>query len=251
LFINSGLSLISNEEEFLNEHFYTEINRRFDCDFSEIAKNIRLVKSNKFNLKISVSNLDNAFKLCFGFKDPVNYLLSEKVGDAYDYIFKYIFKLLTLHSIVSKVFSVCKNTRGYVIKPLAKVFKTFFQVYKFLNSYMTFFFCEVIDSNFKAFMNRLNMSVDIYEIIEIQNECLNTISSVLKSKIVEDIEKIYINIAKIHLKVFIYDSLSEEIADDIDFLEIVKKIEKKMIKLRGLIKEETILGSFFNLKTYI
>jgi hypothetical protein len=34
-------------------------------------------------------------------------------------------------------------------------------------------------------------------------------------------------------------------------MEIVKKIENKMVKIREIIEKETILGSFYNLKTYI
>jgi hypothetical protein len=199
------LSLISNEEEFLNDHFVAEINKKFisaNSDFVIVSKSIRFMKTNKFNLKVAISNIDNAFGLQLQFPQPIDFVINNKVSENYDHIFKFIFKLTALHSVVTKVYSVCKNTKtAHIDKTLAKVFKTLFQGYRFLNSYSTFFFFQLIDSNYKTFTMRLNSSVDIYEIIESHNECLNSIIQVMGSKICKDFEKIYLNFAKLYLKV--------------------------------------------------
>jgi hypothetical protein len=206
------LSLISNEAEFLNENFIAEINKKY-CnldDYIEIAKSIEFFKMNKFNLKVSISNIDNAFKLKFKFPEPVGFVINTRVEECYDFIFKFIFKLLTLNKVVTRVYSVLKNSKMANFK-LKRIFIILFQAYKLLDSYQTFFLYEIIENNYTGFINKFESSVDIYEIIEQQIIFLDYIISAINSKIVTGFDKIYYNFAKIHLKVnmrFILDILS-------------------------------------------
>jgi hypothetical protein len=47
------------------------------------------------------------------------------------------------------------------------------------------------------------------------------------------------------------DNFDSYILDDTEFMEIITKIDSKITKINILINEETLLGSFYNLKTYI
>jgi hypothetical protein len=108
---------------------------------------------------------------------------------------------VTFQTVVNKVYSTIKNTRGSVDKRLSKIFKTLYQCYKLLNSYLSFFFVEIVERNFKEFAKIFETSVDIFEINERHNVYLSNIVNVVNTKIAKDFEKIYTSFAKLYLKV--------------------------------------------------
>lgn len=144
-YIYIALSLKSNEEEFMNEYLQGELTRRFkdNKEYMNFIPLLRFSKNNKLNLRFAITNIENAFDLEFKLQEPISFILTSKTIDQFNYLFKYLFKLMTLDMVITKLYTIIKGDRrrGDII--FHKFSKLFHRSLHLLKSFRTFLFNEV------------------------------------------------------------------------------------------------------------
>ncbi len=198
------MCIISNDDEFLNEILQNELKKKYlhNTDYLSFIKFLRFVKS-KHNIRFAIDNLENAFKISFEFKEPVSFFFNKKCNEMYDIIFKNNLKFIIFHKIVSKFSYFIRIERKNDNQNFRKFSNLIFNVFNLLNSFLSYYYFEILEKMFEELYKNLNNSVDVYYMMDSHYIFLNKIVNLYDNTIFKLINKLFVNISKLYMIVFI------------------------------------------------
>lgn len=254
------LSFSSNDCNYLSSHLQAEITHKYSNRFPEyveLAKRINFSRTSQMNLNFSISNIDIAFKLLFKSEEPINLVYTNRLIEVYDTVFKQLLKQFAYNQIIVRTYSVLKNIRKEYRKKedealFKAIFKTFNECYVTLKAIHTFLYYNIIDFNWKKMRERTALSADIYEISNIHYDCIRSIAEVLiENPIIQKVNKLFHQCSRFYLKSIIADYFDfNTVKTDAIFLNIIDKMRKSNTLIIRYIKEERVIGEFYDLKNY-
>lgn len=258
------LSLNKNDTEYLSyqikqviEKNYSLINSNFDSKIIEsFLSSFYLSKISQLNLNFSISNLDISFELNYKAKEPLDIIFNNANIPLYDTLFKKLLKLNIYNQIISRTYSVIKNNRNGEISDniqFKKITKLFNDCYRTLKSIQTFIYHEVIDLNWGKMKKKIKHSADVFDIIQIHNETIQIIHDILCNHPFTVLyEKLYSNMAQFYLKAIIIDFFDfNMVKDDKVFIGVLNGMKKSHNKIMQYLKDEYVIGDYYNLKKYL
>ena len=254
------LSFKNNSTEFLTINLKNEILKTFNDADEFLEKKflpyLTLIQKSKLNLKFTINNIDLSFDLNYNIIEPISLIFNESNMIYYDSIFKKIIKFIVYNQIFVKIFSVFKNIRDneistdsfflYLNKILNKCYKTF-------KAFTFFLFHEILDKKYTILCNNINNSNDIFNIINEHNSVINNIREIVcKHKIINLIEKLCFDVSNFYLKSIILDYFDyDNLKNNELFKEMINLLNSDNNNIIDFIKNEYIIGDFYNLKNYI
>ena len=254
------LSFKNNSTEFLTINLKNEILKTFNDADEFLEKKflpyLTLIQKSKLNLKFTINNIDLSFDLNYNIIEPISLIFNESNMIYYDNIFKKIIKFIVYNQIFVKIFSVFKNIRNneistdsfflYIDKILNKCYKTF-------KAFIFYLFHEILDKKYKILCNNINNSNDIFNIINEHNNIMNNIREIIcKHRIINLIEKLCFDVSNFYLKSIILDYFDyDNLKNNEQFKEMINLLNSDNNDIINFIKNEYIIGEFYNLKNYI
>lgn len=258
------LSLNKNDTEYLSYQIkqvikknYSLINSNYDSKIIEsFLSSFYLTKISQLNLNFSISNLDISFELNYKAKEPLDIIFNNANIPLYDALFKKLLKLNIYNQIISRTYSVIKNNRNGEISDniqFKKITKLFNDCYKTLKSIQTFIYHEVIDLNWGKMKKKIKHSADVFDIMQIHNETIKYIHNILCNHPFTVLyEKLYSNMAQFYLKAIIIDFFDfNMVKDDKVFIGVLNGMKKSQNKIIQYLKDEYVIGDYYNLKKYL
>ena len=252
------LSFKSNSTIFLTNQLKSEIEKKyfFDLSYKKILDYFNLDKLSKLNLTFSLNNLELSFQISFKINPPLDMIFNNSNIPIYDLIFKKLLKHMLYNQVCSKTYSVLKNMRDKDINknPLfLKITQIFNNSYKYVKAIQTYIYCEIIDSNWKKMINKINNSVDIFEIVKVHDKTIKKIKEIIcDHPFISLIDQLYMDISVFYLKSIVLDYFDfNNMKNDKIFLQNLDNIQKKINEIKKYIQEEYVIGEFYNLKQYL
>ena len=252
------LSFKSNSTIFLTNQLKTEIEKKyfFDLSYNKILDCFNLDKLSKLNLTFSLSNLELSFQISFKSNPPIDMIFNNSNIPIYDLIFKKLLKHMLYNQVCSRTYSVIKNMRNNEINnnPLFfKITRIFNNSYKYVKAIQTYIYCEIIDSNWKKMIHKINNSVDIFEIVKVHNKTIKKIKEIIcDHPFISLIDQLYMDISIFYLKSIVLDYFDfNNMKNDEIFLNNLDNIQKKINEIKKYIQKEYVIGEFYNLKQYL
>ena len=258
------LSLKNNDTEYIAYTMKKGIEKKFSLVESKYDNKIinsflssfHLNKISQLNLNFSITNLEMSFEVEYNAKEPLDKIFNSENIPLYDSIYKKLLKNNIYNQILSRTYSVIKNIRrGEHSDSLLfnKITKFFFICVKTIESIQTFIYHEVIDLNWSKMKKIIKHSADIFEIIQLHNDTVKMIHDIICNHPFSTlVEKLYSNIAQFYLKAIIIDFFDfDSVKDDPVFLDILAKMKKSHDKIIQYLKDEYVIGDYYNLKKYI
>lgn len=249
------LCLKNNSTEFLTNNLINEIMKKFP-QYEKIINCISLQKKSKMDLQFSINNLDLCFQLNFKVDEPIDIIFNNSNIIYYDNIFKKLFKFFVFNQIFVKIFKVIKNIRTKNISHdpfFLKICKIMNYVYKTFKTVQFFIFHEIIDKNYTNYINLVKSCNDIFIIKKEHNNTIEFLKDILCShNLIGLLEKLFFDISNFYLKSIVLDYFDfENLKYDNFFNDTLEKIQKDNNVIIEYIKNEYVIGEFYNLKKYI
>ena len=250
------LSFKSNSTIFLTNQLKSEIEKKYDFSFKKIIDSFNLNKLSKLNLNFSLSNLELSFQISFQILPPIDMIFNNSTIPIYDLIFKKLLKHKLYNQVCSIIYSVIKNMRNKEINEnelFLKITQIFNHSYKCVKAIQTFIYNEIIDSNWKKMINKINNSIDIFEIIKVHNKTIKKIKNIIcDHPFISLVDKLYMDISIFYLKTIVLDYFDfNSVKEDKIFLDNLNNIQNKTKEINKYIQEEYVIGDFYNLKQYL
>ena len=134
-----------------------------------------------------------------------------------------------------------------------KITRIFNNSYKYVKAIQTYIYCEIIDSNWKKMIHKINNSVDIFEIVKVHNKTIKKIKEIIcDHPFISLVDKLYMDISIFYLKSIVLDYFDfNNMKNDEIFLNNLDNIQKKINEIKKYIQEEYVIGEFYNLKQYL